>query len=576
MANFRCFSILFLLIIQFPSSVLSQTKTDQLVKDENDELLSKAISIPYDKYTGDLYASNQLFEKALEIALSKKDSASAGEIYTRISIVCYLLGDYDKSMEYNHAAIEVFNALGDNLRAGNAYCQIGYQMKRQNLERAFYYMRKGISMLIESDSTQYLRGPYDNYGVLHELAGNYDSALFFYNKALSIKQELYDSIGIPFSLNNIAQTNMLLGEFEKAKPFLDEAFFIRQKRNDVFGIIENYNFYGDFYFKQKKYKTAISFYESGIELAKEANYLYLWQYISGRLSVCYEKMDKYALALQYQREQQKINDSILNSETNQKMAQLEVQFKTAEKEKELALVNEEKALVEIEVYNRNKIIFGIIALIVIGTLIFLLLFQRYRQRQQALLNKTIIQEKELAIKAVIEAEERERNRIARELHDGIGQQMSGLKMAWQGFRNKFLKDDIEALSESERLSSILDNSSSEVRSISHQMMPKALKEVGLEAAISDILNALFKNSTVRAQFTSHGIKKRFGNAIEITVFRVFQELVNNTIKYAQAQNIDVQLYVIRNELILMVEDDGVGFSIEQQKAGIGLMNIRIR
>jgi signal transduction histidine kinase len=177
---------------------------------------------------------------------------------------------------------------------------------------------------------------------------------------------------------------------------------------------------------------------------------------------------------------------------------------------------------------------------------------------------------------VINAEEEERKRIARELHDGIGQQMTGLKMAWQVFNQNFLKDQKAVIAESERLLKILDNSAAEVRSISHQMMPRALKEAGLPGAISDLLAVYFGNSNIQYELNVSGMDEKLNKNIEITVFRVCQELINNIVKHSGASHIDLQLYRSRENLILSVTDNGAGFNVNDKKEGIGLMNIKSR
>jgi signal transduction histidine kinase len=538
--------------------------------------LQSILEIPYDKYTANLIQSEKLFLEALGQAKMIGDTIKTGEVYARLAIISYLRGDYDKSVEYNQKAIELFLAREETAKAGFSYCEMGYQMKRRNMDMALYYMRQGITLLENTQPLPNMSAPYDNYGVLQEMVHQYDSSLHFYHKALAIKKRINDSIGIPFSLNNIAQTYMLQEKYDSAKIYFDRAFEIRKSRNDLFGMIENYGFYGDFFLAQKNYNDAINFYLQGHEKTKQSGYLYMRQYISGKLSICYENTGNLPLSLKYQRENQKILDSLINQETNNKIAQLEVQFRTVEKEKELEKKAKEMAILNQQKARQKFIISGISGVSVIIFLLFLLFFQRYRQKQQLQLQSILLKEKERGMKAIIQAEEEERNRIARELHDGIGQKISGLKLGWEGFGKKYLKENIGAKSELKRLSDILNDSSVEVRSISHQMMPKALKDVGLEAAISDMLGSAFKNSKIQFKLNTFGIDGRFDITIEITVFRACQELINNIIKYADAKKIEIHLYKSKNNLILSVEDDGKGFDINAKKAGIGLTNIKSR
>ena len=124
------------------------------------------------------------------------------------------------------------------------------------------------------------------------------------------------------------------------------------------------------------------------------------------------------------------------------------------------------------------------------------LYQRYKRKKEKELQDTIIEEKQKGINAVIHAQEEERKRISKDLHDGVGQQLSGLKMAFQ----KIKRESPEEQEELNKLSNILNDTADEVRSISHQMMPKTLTELGLIEAVQDMLNKTFGSTEVEYEF----------------------------------------------------------------------------
>lgn len=170
------------------------------------------------------------------------------------------------------------------------------------------------------------------------------------------------------------------------------------------------------------------------------------------------------------------------------------------------------------------------------------------------------------------ATESERNRISKDLHDGVGQQLSALKLALADLSNKV---EGEARSEVESIASHFKQSADEVRSISHQMMPRALMENGLVEAIEDMLQQAFAFSSISYQFEHKNVNQRFDEHIEIGLYRVLQELINNIIKHSQASNVQVQLYKVEQQLMLLVEDDGKGLENKATK-GYGLKNIESR
>lgn len=178
--------------------------------------------------------------------------------------------------------------------------------------------------------------------------------------------------------------------------------------------------------------------------------------------------------------------------------------------------------------------------------------------------------------AVFDATEEERQRIAKDLHDGIGQQMSGLKLAWQNLTISSKNLTEEEKNKLHELSKILDSTASEVREISHRMMPKVLEAFGLVPAIEEMLDKTLSLTPIKHQFEHYNFDQRLPKKTELALFRICQELINNVIKHANANFVSVQLFKNQNQIILMVEDNGKGISENDKSDGHGLLNIKSR
>ena len=202
--------------------------------------------------------------------------------------------------------------------------------------------------------------------------------------------------------------------------------------------------------------------------------------------------------------------------------------------------------------------------------IFSFVFWRNKKKQLDL-----EREKELAHqKKLIAVTEVERKRISQDLHDGVGQKLTGIKMAWEQMSLN-LPDEMKPTMEG--LTEILQETNNEVRQVSHRLMPAALRKLGLIPAIQDCLEQVFGSTKIKYDFDSIGVDERFDDQIEIGLFRIIQEIANNIIKHAEALNVEVQLYRNKEQLILSVEDDGKGFDFETMKNnGNGLYNIESR
>ena len=174
---------------------------------------------------------------------------------------------------------------------------------------------------------------------------------------------------------------------------------------------------------------------------------------------------------------------------------------------------------------------------------------------------------------MIDAQETERTRIARELHDGVVQQIGSVILK---SRNLFSKKNLIDEEASKELLESLENSNKDLRNISHQMMPRALKDLGIIPALNDLLAGSLPYSNIKFSLEHFNIDERLPQKIEITLYRITQELINNIIKHSKADEVSVQLFKANNTVILIVEDNGVGILSQKNKKGIGLLNITSR
>ena len=188
-----------------------------------------------------------------------------------------------------------------------------------------------------------------------------------------------------------------------------------------------------------------------------------------------------------------------------------------------------------------------------------------------------MQQQQLAAAAVMKAEENERQRIAKDLHDGVGQMMSAAKMNLSSFENdlQFTTDDQR--NSFDRIISLVDESCREVRSVSHQMMPNILLKSGLANAVADFLDKIDQRQ-LKVALHTEGLNERLDENTEIVLYRVLQECVNNVIKHSGASQLDIALIKDKDGISISIEDNGKGFNPAQlgEDAGIGLKNMKAR
>lgn len=258
---------------------------------------------------------------------------------------------------------------------------------------------------------------------------------------------------------------------------------------------------------------------------------------------------------------QKVSDLMVLYETEKKEHQIQMQALTIE--------NQEQR-------NRQLLITsvsGLAFLIALAALVYVY----FTNRQKEKLRQTQLEFQEKLLRTTVHIQEAERKRIARDLHDGIGQQLSGLKMGFQRLAEKMREISSVPPQQLQYLDKVLTEASDDVRNLSHQMMPKALQELGLDAAIGDLLEKSLVPAGLTYEFDPHGMEKRLPEDIEVGVYRIVQELLSNILKHANAREVEVALIQKKGQVLLIVEDDGKGFSPENRgSSGHGLTNIQSR
>ncbi|MDI3320678.1 sensor histidine kinase [Pinibacter soli] len=213
-----------------------------------------------------------------------------------------------------------------------------------------------------------------------------------------------------------------------------------------------------------------------------------------------------------------------------------------------------------------------IILLIIFTLSYLNCKQKLQRQRIAELET---EKKLVAAEAVLKSEEQERTRLAKDLHDGLGGMLSGIKYSFQTMKENLIMTP-ENMQSFERSMDMLDSSIREIRRVAHNMMPESLVKFGLDAALKDFCNEINQSGTLKVSYQSFGLADQsIDQMVSITIYRIVQELINNTIKHAAATKAIVQVTEADGTISITTEDDGKGFdtNILQNAKGIGWSNL---
>ena len=555
-------------------SVRFSAEEIQLANQLNNDSIS---GVAYNDHGRSLYSLTQYdsaisyYRKGIPIQIKLNDSLGLAKLYNKIALSFQLLGKYDSTAYYYYQSIELFDALGllqpvALLRNNIA----GLMMEQENYEK---------SLELHLQNLEYRRGIQDTMGVFQSLngVGNAYSKLAQYNKAIEAFSEglelatiMENNKGISTISHNLGATYLMINDFENAERYLQKAIKLRVETNDHIGMLATYTSLGKYYYKTKNYKKGIAILTRAKLLANQSNSPFDYEMIYQYLAELYYAVGNADSAYYYQVEYTEMRDSIRKDLVYQQVAEAEAKYQVTQKEKALLIAENEKANSDFLLLEKSRQLWISLGAVLIMLLSGGFIFYRSKQQQKEKLAKIRIEEQKKGLAAIIQVQEEERKRIAKDLHDGIVQQLSGLKL---GLQKVFTDNETD---ETKKIIKILDDSAQELRELSHKMMPRSLGELGLIPSLEDMLDNSLGNSEINYQFEHFGITDRFNEKIEIAIFRITQELINNVIKHSNANNVNIQLFKSGGNVMLIVEDDGKGINPNKQEMGIGLLNISSR
>lgn len=525
---------------------------------------------------GELDTALKVLQRSISFAprnpKTRKDSFLMGNIYNTLGVVYDELSDHKIAINNYFKALDIYNKINNRdyasdayFNIASAYSEMGYHDQTIKYAKKAWEIDRKISFEVQSHVINLI-------GITHAEKGDYEKAINFYQKILDHKNQVSNhTYGV--TLGNLGISYFKLGWHDEAIKAFRESMKVRKEVGQKKGLIYGYMNLAEVYNQKENYSKALTFIDSSYSLAREAGFKGDVKDILRIKSEILAGKGIYKKAFETYKNYSSLSDSLLNENVSGQIEEIRAKYETAEKEKAIQKLEKETALQQLENQRQQKFIFLLLlTLVLIGSFGGFVFYRRQQQHKQEMKEQEISFQKQL-LKETIEAQEEERQKIAKDLHDGIGQQLGGLKMAAQSIhpQTQEEKDKLK------KVTKVLDDTAEEVRNISHQMMPRILSEDGLVAALEDMLDKTFSyNENIDYSFEYHGLKSPLQKHLEIGLYRICQELVNNIIKHSEADFASVQLLKSGRQLALIVEDNGNGFNHEDNKKGIGMKTIESR
>jgi signal transduction histidine kinase len=512
----------------------------------------------------------QFSKEAIALAASVKDSVKLGHLYTISGEAHYFKGNYDTAGKYFYTAISILVHKDKALTALTFNNLAKLYRKIKELDRAITYYDRAMELYSSINDSFGMQMIWNESGVPFEYKGDYTEALRRYRKSMDIALARKDRQGEGYSLSNIAGIYTIQKNYKEALRYMEQVIAIRKEQKDTFALALTYSDMGTIYASMKQFDDAVKSLDTSNHLGTLLQYPSLVANNYKLLSDIYKAQGNFDLALQYFERSTMLKDSVFNIEKSKQTEELNTIYETGKKEQQIAVQ-------EIAISRRNYIIAGISVILLLGGFLGMSVHRRNKMKQEVRLQEAILCQQKLASKAILEAEENERQRIGQDLHDGIGQMMSAAKINLSAFLS-----DIPTPTEAEQIRadnilSLIDESCKEVRAVSHSMMPNALLKAGLASAVREFINRI-DGKVLEVNLYTEGLDERLDTTVETVLYRVIQECVNNVIKHAGAGRLDISIIKDEDGLSATIEDNGKGFDTSDMsiRNGIGLKNIESR
>lgn len=549
--------------------VLRQARKNYPKADYWDYLYYKTARAYY--LTGIIDSIEIYCDSALQAAQMLDTERILPEIYNVRGTYYFSKGKGDKAIADFIEAAKGLEDRGDTIYAAYTYSNVGLSLGEINdIQGSIRYLNKAVQLLLEHPEDVNLPTIAANLGLAYAHSGDKTQAEEWANWTLDHSDQSLEQ-----SAHAIAHFTLALLYSDSDPDISIKQIHLALKLADstvlkpiIIG--EIHQAHSEILFKLGKYNEALQAALRAEVIFDKIGFQPGLHKIYRLAAQAAGKVGEHKLSNEYWKKYAHLSDSIFALETAQQLQELNVRYETEKKEREIA----QKAL-ELEKKNHQ------IRQILISIALFLaslgVLWILYRKNQQ-LKWKTADQKREIDVfNALIRGEENERNRLAQELHDGAASMVTAaIYQIRAGLRQPGMsKADLEFF---HNAASILEKTHSEIRRMAHNLLPVILEEKGLTIALHTYCDEMSSGTGIKIHFEENiGSGKLINSPVQLIIYRIVQELVQNAVKYSKADQIWVKIHKQHQDLQLIIKDDGVGIDqMEDIHSGQGLKQIKER
>lgn len=497
----------------------------QAVKDKDTATLARAMNaigrVHSDK--GENPTALSFYQKALALAEKTKDDLTAAHIEKNIGVLYISWKNFDKALQHYEIAQKIALKLGDDKLTADCY---------------------------------------NNKGTVYEQLEQYPKALEAYGKALSFYQKNKSLPGIAMSYSNMAIVHKQQKQYQQAISYNLKALDIMEKMGEKWMQAATLNNIGSVYYSMGSYKNTLIYCEKSASLANSINAKEIEVAAYETLADAAAALKDFPLAYRYMSKFHKVSQDFINTEKTRQFSELEVKYKTEKKEQQISILNKQATIQQLKIAQHNQTIVVLASGALLLAIIGYLYLNKRKLQQQALMQKEVQNEKE---------------RIARDLHDNVGGQLSYIIYSLDGINHE---DEQTRTEVTESINQSVRSVVGSLRETIWAISDANIKTSDLSDKLKVFTKTLFRHTDTKVSFTEKlTIEKELNALLGLNLYRVCQEILNNAFKHSYASKIDIEINGLGELFSIKISDNGVGFDTEDASLGknsYGLSNIKKR
>lgn len=487
------------------------------------------------------------------------------DAYNLLANSHYFKGELDTAITHYLKIAEILEDGGNPLHLGYLYSNIAQVVgQTKNEDKQLEYLQKSFKLLDENNDERFIATIASNIGLAYHHRKDTVNAVKWSEKALKLSELSNDLMAKTQSYLTLSFSEK---DLNKSEQYAEQSVQYADELKDKTHQARAYYKYAEVLDQLNKPEKALNYAEQAVNLAEEmGDNITLVDAAYTAANICYNLGQKEKSAYYY-RTYATYKDAVSSAENAREINDINTKYETEKKEKQIA--EQELKIQKQQSDLLLAILGGALLISVLGGAIF------YNKRKQQAKLKQIQQEKENGIlNSFILGEEQERGRISHELHDGVAAMIGAAKMSLESIPHLPQEKRMEQLAKVER---ILERSHADIRHIAHNLLPTVLEKEGLIQATKHFVSEINETRSVNITVTDNNSKaNEHSEQLQLMLFRIIQELVNNIIKHSQAQNAEIIFSKNQNNLQIEITDDGIGYDDTIDQGNQGLYSVAQR